>query len=77
MLFPGTDRITTYRFKGPLGPQGGGCSYFAPIRTMAVTPGLVFEYNAYLTIGEIDEMRARFKPIALRHREQAAAPAAK
>jgi hypothetical protein len=77
VLFPGTDRITTYRHPGPAGPKGGGCSYFAPIRTMSITPGLVFEYNAYLTIGTADEMRASFKPIALKHLEETAKPAAK
>jgi hypothetical protein len=70
VLFPGTDRITTYRHPGPSGPKGGGCSYFAPIRTMAITPGLVFEYDVYLTIGTAEEMRDRFKPIAKRHREK-------
>lgn len=69
VLFPGTDTITTYRHPGPGGPKGGGCSYFAPIRTMAITPGLVFEYKAYLTIGTAGEIRARFKPIARRHLE--------
>lgn len=64
VLFPGTDKITTYRYAGPPGPKGGGCSYFSPIRTMSITPGLVFEYNVYLTIGTAEEMRERFKPIA-------------
>ena len=77
MLFPGTDRITTYRFNGPEGPKGGGCSYFSPIRTMSVTPGMVFEYKVYLMIGEVGEMRARFKPIALRHHEEPAKSTAK
>lgn len=70
VLFPGTDRITTYRHPGPAGPKGGGCSYFAPIRTMAITPGLVFEYPVFLTIGTAAEMRTRFKPLAAK----AAAP---
>ena len=77
VLFPGTEKITTYRHPGPAGPKGGGCSYFAPIRTMAITPGLVFDYNIYLTIGTADEMRARFKPIALRHLKEDAKPAGK
>ena len=71
VLFPGTGRITTYRHPGPAGPKGGGCSYFAPIRTMAITPGLVFEYPVYLTIGTADEMRARFKPLAAKHPQPA------
>ena len=68
----GTDRITTYRHPGPAGPKGGGCSYFAPIRTMAITPGLVFVYHAYMTFGTAEEMRARFRPIALKHLAEAA-----
>lgn len=72
VLFPGTDRITTYRHPGPAGPTGGGCSYFAPIRTMSITPGLVFEYDVYLTIGSAEEMRARFKPIAVKDPDKAA-----
>lgn len=60
VFFPGTGEITTYRYAGPDGPEGGGCSYFAPIRKMTITPGLVFEYEIYLTIGTPEEMRARF-----------------
>ncbi|MFM7181797.1 MAG: hypothetical protein ACKO2G_10095 [Verrucomicrobiales bacterium] len=58
--FPGTDRITTYRHPGPAGPKGGGCSYFAPIRTMAIGPGTDFRYEIALTIGSAEEMRTRF-----------------
>lgn len=77
VLFPGTEKITTYRHPGPAGPKGGGCSYFAPIRTMSITPGFVFDYSIYLTIGTAEEMRARFKPIALKHLQEAKAPAPK
>jgi hypothetical protein len=42
-------------------------SDFAPIRTVLITPRLFFEYHGNLTIGNADEMRARFKPIALKH----------
>lgn len=71
MLFPGTDKITTYRHPGPQGPKGGGCSYFAPIRTMAISPGLVFEYDVYLALGTAAELRERFAPLA---RKAGAAP---
>jgi hypothetical protein len=77
VLFPGTDKITTYRHPGPAGPTGGGCSYFAPIRTMSITPGFSFEYSIYLTIGSAEEMRTRFEPIALKAMEKAADPAGK
>jgi hypothetical protein len=63
VFFPGTTMITTYRHPGPEGPKGMGCSYFAPIRTMAITPGLVFEYDVFLTIGTAEEMRERFRVI--------------
>lgn len=77
VLFPGTDRITTYRHPGPPGPTGGGCSYFAPIRTMSITPGLVFEYDIYLTIGSAEEMRSRFMPLALKQPAEPAKPVVK
>ncbi|MCU0795630.1 MAG: hypothetical protein MUF31_06805 [Akkermansiaceae bacterium] len=63
VFFPGTDRITTYRHPGPPGPKGGGCSYFAPIRTMAIEPGTDFSYQIHLTIGSAEEMRARFAKV--------------
>lgn len=77
VLFPGTEKVTTYRHPGPAGPKGGGCSYFAPIRTMSITPGFVFDYSVYLTIGTAEEMRSRFMPIAKTHLDAAAKPAAK
>jgi hypothetical protein len=32
----------------------------APIRTLALTPGLVVEYEVVLAIGEVNELRKRF-----------------
>lgn len=46
---PGSPLSTNYRFNGgSSGPTGGSCSYFAPLRTFAITKGLVFEYDVYL-----------------------------
>lgn len=56
--FPGAADMTTCRFEGPSYPQGGGCSYFAPIKQFAITPGFVYEYDVYLIIGRVDEIRA-------------------
>ena len=40
---PGSPLSTNYRFNGgSSGPTGGSCSYFAPLRTFAITKGLVF-----------------------------------
>jgi len=58
--FPGSTHLTTYRFQGEPGPKGGGCSYFAPVRTMQIKPGFVHDYTIHLTIGSAAEMRERF-----------------
>jgi hypothetical protein len=65
VFFPGTSQLTTYRFKGDgkEGPRGSACSYFAPIRTFAVTPGMNFTYDVYLTLGTVEEIRQRFAEI--------------
>ena len=38
---------------------------FAPLRTFAITKGLVFEYDVYLKIGTVDEIRSRFAQIRM------------
>ena len=63
VFFPGTNRITCYRHPGKPGPTGGGCSYFAPIQTMAITPGFRHDYRIHLMIGTPEEMRARFQTL--------------
>ena len=62
---PGTPLSTTYRFGGPGGAMGSGCSYFAPVRSFAVTQGLVFEYDVYLYIGTVGEIRSAFDAIRM------------
>ncbi len=61
--FPGSTKVTCYRFKGPDGPKGSGCSYFAPIQTLAIKPGFTHEYLVHLTIGTPEEIRGRFGKI--------------
>jgi hypothetical protein len=65
VFFPGTKEMTTYRHKGreDPGPKGTACSYFAPVRSMKITPGFSFEYDVYVTIGKVDEIRKRFQKI--------------
>lgn len=62
VFFPGTSDLTAYRFEGDgtQGPEGSACSYFSPLRTFAVTPGLEFEYDVYLTLGTVETIRERF-----------------
>lgn len=59
---PGTPLSTTYRFEGDGvgGPDGGACSYFAPVRTFAIGKGMTFTYDVYLTIGPVSRMRETF-----------------
>jgi hypothetical protein len=57
---PVADELTCYRYKGG---NNSDCSYFAPVKTFAITPGLAFEYDVYLTFGTVDQIRARFAEI--------------
>ena len=63
VFFPSTGELTTYRHPGPAGPMGAGCSYFAPVRTLAIGKEFQLEYHAYLTIGPVAEIRRRFAAI--------------
>lgn len=62
---PGTDKAVTYRHRGngSTGPNGSACSYVAPIRKFQLTKGLSFQYEFYLTIGTLDEIRTRFSKL--------------
>jgi hypothetical protein len=68
--FPGSTKLTCYRFNGPEGPKGSGCSYFAPVQTMQIKPGFVHDYSIHLTIGTPEEMRGRFAAIRKRTGKQ-------
>lgn len=63
VLSPGNERMTFYRHPGPAGPDGSGCSYFAPVRRLAVTPGFAHEYSVCLTIGALADIRKAFYEI--------------
>ena len=60
---PGADKLTCYRF-GDGKREHGSCSYFAPLKSFAITPGTKFEYDVWLTIGSADEIRERFQGLA-------------
>jgi hypothetical protein len=65
---PIASEATCYRFEG-----GGNsnCSYVAPLTTFALTPGKEFEYDFYLTLGSVEEIRSRFKQLHQeRHKPQ-------
>lgn len=62
---PGTLNMTTYRYGSgnSTGPKGSDCSYFAPLRRFAITKGMTVEYDVYMTIGHIRDIRSRFYTI--------------
>ncbi len=61
---PAADELTCYRFgDNPKSPAS--CSYFAPIRTLAITPNFTWEYDVWITTGTPEEIRTRFQKIAL------------
>ncbi len=62
---PGTKNAVTYRAKGngATGPDGSACSYVAPVRTLRLEKGTVVDYEIYLTIGTLDEIRERFEKL--------------
>ena len=62
ILTPGTSKFTCYRFQGDgkSGPLGSACSYVAPIRQLRLQSGQVVEYEFYLTLGSLEEVRHRF-----------------
>jgi hypothetical protein len=63
---PGTPEFTAYRAlgNGTTGPGGSACSYVAPIRTFALTKGLIMEYEVYLTIGTLEQIGMRFASLS-------------
>ncbi|MDP1563401.1 MAG: hypothetical protein Q8M16_18625 [Pirellulaceae bacterium] len=57
---PEVTEATAYRFQGG---SGSDCSYVAPLKTFALTPELTYAYTAYLTLGDVETIRARFAEI--------------
>jgi len=62
LYVPETDRVTCYRY-GNGAVRKDSCSYIAPLKTFALTPGFVWEYEAWMTIGTVAEIRERFQTL--------------
>jgi len=62
VLVPVADALTCYRF-GDGKREHGSCSYFAPLKRFAITSGMRFEYDVWLTIGSAADIRSRFSAI--------------
>ena len=73
---PGTENFTCYRFKGDgkAGPAGSACSYVAPLRRFSLQTGMTVEYDVYLSIGSLKEIRERFASL---RRKPASRPVSK
>lgn len=56
---PLAKELTCYRF-GSSSKAKGACSYFAPVVSFPITPGLHFEYEIALALGTPEQMRAEF-----------------
>ncbi len=60
MQIPTAEQATYYRFAGG---HGSSCSYVAPLRTLALTPGFVIDYQAKLMYCPLAEVVKAFPPI--------------
>lgn len=65
MYVPVANEITCYRFAAGRSSKEGACAYFAPITRFAITPGFVFEYDLFITLGKVNEIRETFRQIHL------------
>ncbi|QDU76615.1 hypothetical protein Pan97_36670 [Bremerella volcania] len=68
---PGIENATCYRYQ----EANSACSYVAPIKTFALTPGLKHQYTVYLTCGSIEQIRLRFKVLHASSDDSASKPA--
>ncbi len=57
LFMPHTGDVTCYRV---CNGNRGDCSYVAPIKTFALIPGGVFEYEVVLVTGRLEQMREAF-----------------
>lgn len=56
---PGITEATCYRYQ----EASSACSYVAPVKSFALTPGLHHQYTVYLTCGPLDQIRLRFQTL--------------
>lgn len=61
VYIPSANEATCYRFGD--GKDRSSCSYIAPLATFGLTPGQVFEYEAWFTLGTEAEIRARIETL--------------
>ncbi|MCM8533625.1 MAG: hypothetical protein NE330_20840, partial [Lentisphaeraceae bacterium] len=66
VLSPVSKTLTCYRYivKNKTGPKSADCSYFAPTMKSKIEKGASITYDVFLTIGQIDKIRKRFKELS-------------
>ncbi len=57
---PTAEELTCYRF-GVESNLPSACSYFAPLKTIAITPGLTWDHDVYIALGAPDQIRGTFE----------------
>lgn len=60
---PVADRLTCYRY-GSDAKARDACSYFAPLGEFAITADFQWQYDVYLSVGPVSELRERFRKLA-------------
>ncbi len=70
---PVSNELTCYRY-GSSETTPGACSYFAPLRTFAITRDFDWEYDVLVTVGSLDEIRARFVALHARYADKELQP---
>lgn len=60
---PVAEELTCYRY-GRDESANDACSYFAPLGKFAVTANFQWQYDVYITIGHVDDIRSRFAELA-------------
>jgi len=65
---PSSIGATYYRYGNgnSTGCTGSDCSYIAPLGSFALSPGFVYEYDVYLTIGTVGQIRNNFSTLAIK-----------
>lgn len=69
---PDTYDITYYRYGDGThtGSEADHCSYFSPLRNFAIEKGMTVEYDVYLVIGNIQDIRNIFYRIHKKNHEK-------
>ncbi len=63
IFVPGVVLATCYRFPGKGFFKIKKVSYVAPLQTFGLYPGLSISYDVYITTGNVEEIRKRFREI--------------